>query len=378
MRKVVGICVGALVAVVQEGCVAPWIPEPIAVRMIGVYNMNSDNKRGDLPELLTKISGNKDDVMTKFLIGRSEPQFFEGDLEIDYDKFYDAYKLGGFNPTQDCLDLIGMFFINRPIWFSATGQDIKVARDCVLTGFDKLNQMPEAGDHGLIVAKGLSIVGEAVFGPKTELWVRLPDQVKEVDTKALADRLRNPVIVELIEEAQSRFAIPMLEDYRDLLSGMYLMQRVGEPNWMVHLSDFLDFYGTSPSTIPLWRALSQPGVRLSLLRPEQRATSDSLISLKKKRVQLLSATWDSWKNSVGSFLQRLYRSNAAVVEECTGPVNNDSELRRLFENAPAMYSCVIDLVLARSTMIPRDSSFPSSVTALLHMIKVAHDSLALQ
>ncbi len=217
-----------------------------------------------------------EDIVLSFEYDEPIPnQLFRGVPDMDVETFADSWKMLSLSTgldshqTDECLMLLWMFYIQRPLWYTASKTDLLQLRECLTSGFSLIHAVsadePELVLHGNIVAKAVGYLLPVAYSSMAELTLRAPktalsgDELESFEFFAKYME-HHPVLRHLLDEhsalvdGSSFKADPVDHRFAEWMGTGFKHEE--------HAGDFVDYHwsrlalvGQGEKSLQLWRRL---------------------------------------------------------------------------------------------------------------------------
>jgi hypothetical protein len=336
-----------------------------------------------------------EDVLLSIDLDEAEPPFevFMGVPDVSVDEFPDTWKDISMmsrldSPaTDECLMIIWMFYIRRPVWFSASHEDIESLRECIGHGLLLIHAAGNAPEPAQVLATTIASLLPVAFNAKAELKVRLRPSTLQFlrgGNQVFFGRYmrEHPRLMALLnEQAESSGEADDLE-----LTEARFAAWIGNGRFRHehHAADFIDFHwarlslvGDASKSLRLWKRLCQVNDE-QILRFEtqkQSLLNDPFVHLRFKVNLDRGHSPLAWILSVGGLIDALIQTNGmAVLRDSSLPTavtvsDVHSSLIASPHLIPTFYQEILERIESCAYTLPRED-VANHVATLMHMARI--------
>lgn len=386
MRSVLSV----VIALVLQGCVWPddeTLPAFIEAGELRNSLESSFTRRREILDLANEelIGIPLDHSHDVFLSVTDVDSVFTGVYpDVSVGVFPDAWKevaiMTGLNSpgTDECLMLIWMFYIERPVWYTASHGDLELLRNCMGHALMLIQATPvEATPQGQVIARTLAGLMPVAFSAQAELRMRTKPSTAQYLApnvyfgKFMADHPR--LMHMLYQHADTS---PDMDDVDS--KELRFAEWMGSGfRFQHHAAEFVDYHwsrlalnGESNKSIRLWKRLTE-GSDEKIVEHESAKQSlmfDPFVHLRSK----LNPA-DSWELTVGPFLRALVEENG-TDDICISSVTLDTVVTTP-HMVPDLYKCIVEKLETGALRFP-DEYPAENLATVMHMIRVSTSATA--
>ena len=391
------LCLSGLTYVSGSSSVPAWI-SPVEVQDKLAASLVRKTEITELSEAVLRglPRNHNEDIVLSFEYDEPIPkQLYRGVPDMDIETFGDAFKILSLSTgldshhTDECLLLMWMFYIQRPLWYTASRQDLVQLRECLTSGLALIQAVSVDDDeqvlHGNVVAKAVAHLLPVAYSSMAELTVRAPiSALSEDEAESFQFFAKfmdhHPVLRHLLDEHSAGVdGSSFSADPADLRFAEWMGTGFKHEQ---HAGDFVDYHwsrlalvGEGEKSLPLWnRLLRVDDMTIFDFEANKMGAREVPQHEYRSKLSLGRDSEEAWQSTVGKFIQALDVAKGEPF--CGYDVEASGELFRASnEEITEFYRCVLQKVEEGELVLP-SSETGNHVATLMHMARVVTSPVA--